>query len=184
MEAIIIMLLVAGGFMLSQEEQKEFDSLQEVNSSEHTRKLPLKMHYAYKDGNYILSEKKNVPTQKTLLEIKFNSIHTENNKVTCHLQPIKIEFDNNDARLNEKARQDVESSLGYAKMCGVKSIQVQGYASRTGTFSYNLELSKKRALSVKELLERKGNYPVKTITAKDESELYKETPQALIKLIK
>jgi outer membrane protein OmpA-like peptidoglycan-associated protein len=69
-----------------------------------------------------------------------------------------IYFRHNESTLTvkakEKLREAAKGLLGREKK--ISEIRIEGFASRPGTKGYNLELSRERALAVKDFLEKEG----------------------------
>ena len=69
---------------------------------------------------------------------------------------LRVLFTNNSAVVNPLFSQQLNELSNFLKEYPKTSIELHGYASKTGSSAYNLALSKRRAQSVKNVLVKNG----------------------------
>ncbi|WP_157963184.1 OmpA family protein [Algoriphagus litoralis] len=69
---------------------------------------------------------------------------------------IEVYFGINETELNQKEKDKLEELIMYLKEYPATEIVLTGFADNTGSVSYNLEISKKRVLAVKDYLVTQG----------------------------
>ena len=67
-----------------------------------------------------------------------------------------VYFDFNQSALNDKARDEVARIVSRARAMNAKSVEVDGYADRSGSGGYNQRLSQKRAAAVRDAIRVAG----------------------------
>ncbi len=82
-------------------------------------------------------------------------VNKENNKNVSNTKEIKIYFEHNSYKLNEKAKNTLTMFLDKIT-AGYTRIILEGHTDRSGTEKYNLNLAELRAKKVKEFLLKKG----------------------------
>ena len=82
-------------------------------------------------------------------------VNKENNKNISNTKEIKIYFEHNSYKLNEKAKNTLTLFLDKIDD-GYTRIILEGHTDRSGTEKYNLNLAELRAKKVKEFLLKKG----------------------------
>lgn len=70
----------------------------------------------------------------------------------CKAQPNIVFFDWDSAAITPAASSALDATLNEVRNCGATAITIGGYADRSGPDSYNLNLSRKRAESVRSYL--------------------------------
>ncbi|CAH1558859.1 OmpA family protein [Vibrio rotiferianus] len=69
---------------------------------------------------------------------------------------LKILFANDSDSINPVFQRKITELTAFLKKYPTTSIEIQGYASKVGTAAYNLELSRRRASNVRNLLIKQG----------------------------
>ena len=67
-----------------------------------------------------------------------------------------VYFDFNSSKLTKKAKVTLDNLLKTIRNKKIQAVTIAGYADATGSDSYNLRLSEKRAVAVKKYLNSKG----------------------------
>lgn len=95
----------------------------------------------------------------------------------CSDVPFVVYFEWNQSILTDQAKQVIANAASRAKTCEITRVAIEGHADRSGSASYNVGLSEKRARIVRDELIRLG-VPASLITieAKGESEPAVATP--------
>ncbi|EGQ7692823.1 OmpA family protein [Vibrio vulnificus] len=71
---------------------------------------------------------------------------------TSQQMQIRVLFANDSDKINPVFRKQIKEMSEFLKLYPSTSIELQGYASRTGNAEHNLDLSKRRADNVREML--------------------------------
>jgi outer membrane protein OmpA-like peptidoglycan-associated protein len=74
----------------------------------------------------------------------------------CQDVTIPVYFEPNDAEITREGRRVISAGAAEAKGCSVDSVRVLGLADAAGDPAANLELSKKRAASVADAIQKAG----------------------------
>ncbi len=109
-------------------------------------------------ANSAMGASKENQTRLASLETKLGSVH---NYELASTESVVFGFDRHD--LNDEAKAKLNEVMAKAKSSPVFVIEVQGYTDKTGTNSYNLALSEKRADAVVRYLTRTSNVPQRNI---------------------
>lgn len=79
---------------------------------------------------------------------------------------IMVNFDFDKADIRNSDTPELKKALEFVKKYPGAKIKVEGHTDHTGTDAYNMALSERRALSVKNYLVKEGKIDAKKITAK------------------
>ncbi|MEI7668588.1 MAG: OmpA family protein, partial [Pseudomonadota bacterium] len=93
---------------------------------------------------------------RTIYGVKDEQCGGEVKVQKAHTKLASVYFDFNKSELNKKARVALDQLLVNLKNKKIGSVIIAGYADEIGSNSYNLQLSKKRAQSVKKYLNQRG----------------------------
>jgi outer membrane protein OmpA-like peptidoglycan-associated protein len=74
-------------------------------------------------------------------------------------------FEFNSSKINSIARQTIDSLLGNIKKNNIESIKIYGFTDSKGNKDYNVDLSARRAASIKQILVESG-FPLQMIEVK------------------
>ena len=99
-----------------------------------------------------------------------DGVCVDDNGCTQHIKRV-IEFNTNSFTINKKNKYKVNNIIEIAQECFGYDIEITGHTDSTYNATYNLSLSKTRALSLKELLILNSIDP-KRITTKWYGEIY------------
>ena len=110
----------------------------------------LLLNKAYESADII---SKNLAPQKSKLASKKDIFDNYGSLIK---EKMNLNFKYNSTEITEQTNRNLDEIIDYINNCEKCKVTIKGHTDTVGEDSFNLELSKKRAFKIKEILEKKG----------------------------